>query len=87
MVKWGVLGTANIAKGCTIPGMKEAKNCELYAIAGRNEDKVKAYKDEFGFTKSYVGYDKLLEDPYVQAVYIPLPNHLHKEFSNHVFEV
>ena len=34
-VKWGVLGTANIAKGCTIPGMKEALNCELYAIAGR----------------------------------------------------
>ena len=33
-LKWGVLGTANIAKGCTIPGMKEALNCELYAIAG-----------------------------------------------------
>ena len=36
-VKWGVLGTANIARGCTIPGMKMAENCELYAIAGRNE--------------------------------------------------
>lgn len=35
-VKWGVLGTAGIARGCTIPGMKEAGNCELYAIAGRN---------------------------------------------------
>ncbi len=80
MVKWGVLGTANIAKGCTIPGMKAAKNCELYAIAGRNEDKVKAYRDEFGFARSYVGYDKLIEDPDVQAVYIPLPNHLHKEW-------
>ncbi len=80
MVKWGVLGTANIAKGCTIPGMKAAKNCELYAIAGRNEDKVKAYKDEFGFALGYVGYDRLLADPDVQAVYIPLPNHLHKEW-------
>ena len=79
-VKWGVLGTANIAKGCTIPGMKLASNCELYAIAGRNEEKVKSYKDEFGFTKAYVGYDKLLEDPEVQAVYIPLPNNLHKEW-------
>ena len=44
-VKWGVLGTANIARGCTIPGMKMAENCELYAIAGRNEAKVQSYKD------------------------------------------
>ena len=79
-VKWGVLGTANIARGCTIPGMKMAENCELYAIAGRNEAKVQSYKDEFGFEKAYVGYDKLLEDPDVQAVYIPLPNNLHKEW-------
>lgn len=79
-VKWGVLGTANIAKGCTIPGMKDAINCELYAIAGRNESKVAEYKDSFGFEKGYVGYEKLLEDPEVQAVYIPLPNHLHKEW-------
>ena len=79
-VKWGVLGTANIAKGCTIPGMKDAINCELYAIAGRNEAKVAEYKEAFGFEKGYVGYEKLLEDPEVQAVYIPLPNHLHKEW-------
>ncbi len=79
-VKWGVLSTANIARGCTIPGMKMAENCELYAIAGRNEAKVQSYKDEFGFEKAYVGYDKLLEDPEVQAVYIPLPNNLHKEW-------
>jgi predicted dehydrogenase len=79
-VKWGVLGTANIAWGCTIPGMKIAENCELYAIAGRSQEKVEKYKNEFGFAKGYVGYDKLLEDPEVQAVYIPLPNHLHKEW-------
>ncbi len=79
-VKWGVLGTANIAKGCTIPGMLAADNCELYAIAGRDENKAKRFQDEFGFEKVYVGYDKLLEDPDVQAVYIPLPNHLHKEW-------
>ena len=76
-VKWGVLGTANIARGCTIPGMKLADNCELYAIAGRSEEKAKAFKDEFGFCKAYAGYDALIEDPDVQAVYIPLPNDLH----------
>ena len=79
-VKWGVLGTANIAGGCTIPGMKLAANCELYAIAGRSEEKVQRYKEEFGFEKAYVGYEKLLEDPEVTAVYIPLPNNLHKEW-------
>ena len=42
-IKWGVLGTAGIAKGQTIPGMKEANNCELYAIAGRNMEKAKEY--------------------------------------------
>ncbi|MCR5058664.1 MAG: Gfo/Idh/MocA family oxidoreductase [Clostridiales bacterium] len=79
-VKWGVLGTANIARGCTIPGMKAAENCELYAIAGRDQAKADKFKEEFGFVKAYEGYDRLLEDPEVEAVYIPLPNHLHKEW-------
>lgn len=79
-VKWGVLGTAGIARGCTIPGMKEAANCELYAIAGRSGAKAEEFRKEFGFEKAYEGYEKLLEDPEVQAVYIPLPNDLHKEW-------
>lgn len=79
-IKWGVLGTASIAAGCTIPGMKQAKDCELYAIAGRNERKVQNFVEQFGFVKGYVGYDALLEDDQVQAVYIPLPNNLHYEW-------
>ncbi|MCR4590544.1 MAG: Gfo/Idh/MocA family oxidoreductase [Lachnospiraceae bacterium] len=76
-VKWGVLGTANIAKGCTIPGMKLAESCELYAIAGRSIDKAESFKAEFGFEKAYGSYEELIDDPDVQAVYIPLPNNLH----------
>ena len=79
-VKWGVLGTANIAKCCTIPGMMMADNCELFAVAGRSSSKAQNYAQEFGFKKYYEGYEKLLEDPEVQAVYIPLPNNLHKEW-------
>ncbi len=79
-IKWGVLGTAGIAAGCTIPGMMQAEGCELYAIAGRNESKVCQFQEKYGFTKSYVGYEALIEDPEVQAVYIPLPNHLHYEW-------
>ena len=79
-IKWGVLGTASIAAGCTIPGMQMAEGCELYAIAGRDANKVKKYQEEFGFAKAYVGYDTLLADEEVQAVYIPLPNNLHYEW-------
>jgi alcohol dehydrogenase YqhD (iron-dependent ADH family) len=46
-VKWGVLGTANIARGCTIPGMKLAEDCELYAIAGRSLEKAESFKEDF----------------------------------------
>lgn len=79
-IKWGVLGTANIAKGCTIPGMQLAENCELYAIAGRSLDKTEKFKEAFGFEKVYGDYDALLADPAVEAVYIPLPNTLHYEW-------
>ncbi len=79
-VKWGVLGTANIAKGCTIPGMKLAENCELYAIAGRDIEKAERFKEEFGFEKALGSYEELLADPQVEAVYIPLPNSLHYEW-------
>lgn len=86
MVKWGVLGTANIAKGCTIPGMQLAKSCELYAIAGRNGEKANAFKDEFGFERAYGSYEELLDDNDVQAVYIPLPNSLHYKWVIAVLE-
>ena len=76
-VKWGILGTANIARWATIPGMKKSERCELYAIAGRSLEKAQRYKDEFGFEKAYGSYDELLQDKDVQAVYIPLPNDIH----------
>ncbi len=80
-VKWGVLGTADIARGQTIPGMQQAEHCELYAIAGRNPEKARSYQEAFGFEKAYGSYEDLLNDPAVEAVYIPLPNHLHCEWT------
>ena len=80
-IKWGVLGTAGIARKQTIPGMKVATNCELYAIAGRNIDKAKEFQNMFGFEKAYGSYEELLQDEHVQAVYIPLPNTLHYEWT------
>ena len=80
-IRWGVLGTADIARGATIPGMQLAEHCELYAIAGRKAEKAKQYQEAFGFQKAYGSYDELLADPEVEAVYIPLPNDLHCEWS------
>lgn len=79
-IKWGVLGTASIAQGCTIPGMKMAEHCELTAIAGRSLEKAENFKERFGFEKAYGSYEELLADKDVQAVYIPLPNSLHYEW-------
>ena len=80
-IHWGVLGTAGIARGCTIPGMQQAENCEMYAIAGRSMEKAEAFRAEFGFQKAYGSYEELLADPAVEAVYIPLPNELHCEWT------
>lgn len=80
-VKWGVMGTAFICERCTFPGMMQADNCEMYAIAGRSMEKAKAFKEKYGFQKAYGNYNELLNDPNVEAVYIPLPNTMHYEWT------
>ncbi|MCI8524554.1 MAG: Gfo/Idh/MocA family oxidoreductase [Oscillospiraceae bacterium] len=80
-IQWGVLGTAGIARGHTIPGMLEAENCALCAVAGRSLEKAQDFQREFGFARAYGSYDELLADPEVEAVYIPLPNQLHYEWT------
>ena len=80
-IKWGVMGTAYIFERDTAEGMKQAENCTLYAIAGRNPEKARAFKEKYGFEKAYGSYDELLADPEVEAVYIPLPNTMHFEWT------
>lgn len=80
-VKWGVLGYARIAKLSGIPAILKASNSEFYAIASRDKEKLRQCQEEFGCEKTYLSYDELLDDPEVEAVYIPLPNSLHKEWT------
>ena len=80
-VTWGVIGTAGIAEGQTIPGMQQAENCRMYAIAGRSLEKAQAFQEKFGFEKAYGSYEELLDDPEVEAVYIALPNDLHHKWA------
>lgn len=80
-IKWGVLGTAYIFERDTAEGMRQAQNCQLYAIAGRSLEKAQAFQKKYGFEKAYGSYEELLADPEVEAVYIPMPNTLHKEWT------
>ena len=79
-VKWGILGCARIAEECTLPAMLCAYNAVPFAIAGRNPDRVRLFKERYGFERAYGDYTSLLDDPDVEAVYVPLPNNLHKEW-------
>lgn len=80
-VKWGVLGCAAFAKSTAIPAMLKAEGVELTGIASRSLDKAQAFAQEFGFTKAYGSYEELLADPEIEAVYNPLPNGMHPEWT------
>lgn len=80
-VRWGVLGVANIATRKVIPGMQKSARCEMRAIASRDADRARRAAQELGLSKAYGSYEELLADPEIDAVYNPLPNHLHVPWS------
>ncbi len=80
-VRWGVMGCANIATGRVLPAMLQTDKAELWATASRTLEKAENVAEEFGAREAYGSYDALLDDPDVEVVYIPLPNHLHKKWS------
>ncbi|WP_281883517.1 Gfo/Idh/MocA family protein [Paenibacillus sp. YYML68] len=80
-VKWGILGYARIAKTSVIPGILKSDNAALYAIASSDADKRKECSELYPETIVYESYEALLDDADVAAVYIPLPNSMHKEWA------
>lgn len=76
-VKWGVLGVALIAVRKVIPAMQHGEWSEVRGIASRDRQKAAATASELGIPKSYGSYEELLQDPEIEAIYNPLPNHLH----------
>lgn len=80
-VRWGVLGCAAIAINRVIPGMRMTGMAALAALASRTLDKAQATAAQLGVDKAYGSYEELLADPEIEAVYIPLPNGLHAEWS------
>ncbi len=85
-VKWGVLGVAAIAVNKVIPGMQKGEWTEVTAIASRDLAKAKDAANKLGIPKAYGSYEALLDDPEIEAIYNPLPNHLHVPWSTKAAE-
>ena len=80
-VKWGVLGVADIAVRKVIPAMQRGEWSEITSIASRDEAKARTAAKELSIPKAYGSYDALLADAEIEAIYNPLPNHLHVPWS------
>jgi len=80
-VRWGVISTANIGMVKVIPAMQRGQFSEVTAISSRDREKAEAAARSLGIPKAYGSYEALLDDPDIDAVYIPTPNHLHVPWS------
>ena len=80
-IQWGILGTAAIAVEQVIPAMLKSHYGSVQAIGSRNKDTAKVIAKKFDIPKFYGSYQEVLEDAEIQAVYIPLPNHLHAKWA------
>jgi predicted dehydrogenase len=80
-VRFGVIGTAKIAMQKVIPAMQRSAHCRIVAIASRDLTRAQAAAQALGIPRAYGSYAELLRDPEIEAVYNPLPNHLHVPLS------
>ncbi|MBO9596937.1 MAG: Gfo/Idh/MocA family oxidoreductase [Cohnella sp.] len=80
-LRWGIVGAADIALKSVMPGIRASATGVIQAVASRGIEKASAAAAQFGASQAYGSYEELLEDPNIDAVYIPLPNHLHREWT------
>ena len=80
-VRWGVLSPAAIGVHKVIPAMQRSQRCDVVAIASRDAARAAGAAEQLGIARHHGSYDDLLADPDIEAVYIPLPNHLHAEWT------
>ena len=80
-VGWGVISTAGIGVTKVIPAMKRSELSRVEAIASRSLESAQSAATDLGIPRAYGSYSELLDDPDIEAVYIPLPNHLHLEWA------
>jgi D-xylose 1-dehydrogenase (NADP+, D-xylono-1,5-lactone-forming) len=80
-IRWGVISTANIGRAAVIPAIQASRNGELVTVASRDLAKAEAFAARLGIPRAYGRYEALLDAPDIDAVYIPLPNSLHREWT------
>ncbi|MGZ8630309.1 MAG: Gfo/Idh/MocA family protein [Actinomycetota bacterium] len=80
-LRWGIVSPAKIGRQKVIPAIQRAQRCEVVAIASRDAGRARSAADALDIPRSHGSYEALLADPDVDAVYIPLPNHLHAEWT------
>ncbi|MBU1227090.1 MAG: Gfo/Idh/MocA family oxidoreductase, partial [Actinobacteria bacterium] len=80
-LRWGVISTADIGMTKVIPAIQRADHCEVVAIASRDAGRATAAAARLGIPKAYGTYQELLDCEEVEAVYIPLPNDAHAEWT------
>lgn len=81
-VTWGILSTAAIGTERVIPAMQQADTCNIQAIASRDLQRAQQVASEQGIAQAYGSYEALLADPTIEAIYIPLPNDMHVDWSS-----
>jgi xylose dehydrogenase (NAD/NADP) len=80
LIQWGILGAARINRSF-VPSLQRSKQAKLAAIASRSTDRAHEQANFWKIPCVYASYEELLADPSIDAVYVPLPNHLHKEWA------
>ena len=85
-LRWGILGSANIARKALVPAIRDAVGNDLVAVASRDGARAERFAREAGAERWYGAYEALLDDPSIDAVYVPLPNALHAEWTVRALE-
>ncbi|MBT9386155.1 Gfo/Idh/MocA family oxidoreductase [Pseudooceanicola sp. CBS1P-1] len=85
-LRWGILGCAGIGRKAVLPAMRASALCQPLAIASRDIDRARATARDFAIPEARGSYQEILDDPRIEAVYIPLPNHLHVDWTIRALE-
>src|SRR5687768_13653105 len=80
-VNWGILSTSNFATERFLPGLRKSSLVRLAAVGSRDLERAKTFAKTNGVARAYGSYEEVLKDPEIELVYIPLPNHLHVEWT------
>ena len=80
-IRWGILGTAGIAESAFLPALRQAGDGAAISVGSRDGSRARSWAAERGVTRGVAGYERVVEDPEIEAIYVPLPNGLHAEWT------